>query len=173
LEVTASVENLSPECAPFAIGFHSYFVAGDDFVDTCSLTVPFDIVLEFEELIPTGTILDVADASVDFRSARVIGAQVIDNCFVSPIGTKPVVCLTGKDLKVEVWMDVDAYPNCVLFTGDTLVEGRKRRALAIEPMSCASDGFNHPEWGLTRLSTGDVWVGTWGVRATTLNGLGS
>ena len=70
-------------------------------------------------------------------------------------------------------MDVDAYPNCVLFTGDTLVEGRKRRALAIEPMSCASDGFNHPEWGLTRLSPGDVWVGTWGVRATTLDGLGS
>ena len=45
--------------------------------------------------------------------------------------------------------------------------------LAIEPMSCASDGFNHPEWGLTRLSTRDVWVGTWGVRATTLDGLGS
>ena len=173
LEVTANVENLSQECAPFAIGFHSYFVAGDDFVDTCSLAVPFDRVLEFEELIPTGTILDVAAAGVDFRRSRLIGLQVIDNCFVSPLGTKPVVCLTGKDLKVEVWMDVDAYPNCVLFTGDTLVDGRKRRALAIEPMSCASDGFNHPEWGLTRLSTGDVWGGTWGVRATTLDGLGS
>jgi aldose 1-epimerase len=173
LAVTASAKNLSDVCAPFAIGYHSYFVAGDAFVDTCTLTVPFERVLEFDALIPTGNIFDVADAEVDFKQPRVIGSQVIDNCFVSPSGPTPVVRLSGQALEIDVWMDAAAYPNCVLFTGDTLVDGRKRRALAIEPMSCTSDGFNHPEWGLTRLSSGDVWVGKWGVSARTLDGSGS
>ena len=173
LEVTANAENLSNECAPFAIGYHSYFVTGDELVDTCTLAVPFDRVLEFEALIPTGTILEVADVGVDFRQPRAIGAQVIDNCFVSPNEAIPVVRLSGQALEVDVWMDATAYPNCVLFTGDTLVAGRKRRALAIEPMSCTSDGFNHPEWGLTRLNAGETWVGKWGVSARALNGSGN
>jgi len=173
LEVVASAENLSTKCAPFAIGYHSYFVTGDDFVDTCTVMVPFDRVLEFDALIPNGTILDVADAGVDFRTPNVIGTQIIDNCFVSPRGSKPVVRLSGQSLEVDVWMDAAAYPNCVLFTGDTLVEGRRRRALAIEPMSCTSDGFNHPEWGLTKLNPGETWSGKWGVSARALNGSGS
>lgn len=173
LRVTATAKNLSDTDAPFGIGFHSYFVTGDDYVDTCTLSVPFDRVLEFDALIPTGEILDVSDAGVDYRSPRVIGAQVIDNCFVTPQGETPTVVLSGATLDVNVWMDATAFPNCVLFTGDTLVDGRKRRALAIEPMSCTSDGFNHEEWGLTRLSPGATWSGAWGVSAKVVDGSGS
>lgn len=173
LRVTATAKNLSDTDAPFGIGFHSYFVTGDDYVDTCTLSVPFDRVLEFDALIPTGEILDVSDAGVDYQSPRVIGAQVIDNCFVTPQGETPTVVLSGATLDVNVWMDATAYPNCVLFTGDTLVDGRKRRALAIEPMSCTSDGFNHEEWGLTRLSPGATWSGAWGVSAKVVDGSGS
>jgi len=171
--VMATAKNLSDTPAPFGIGYHSYFVTGDDFVDTCTLSVPFDRVLEFDSLIPTGNILDVSDACVDFRRPRVIGTQVIDNCFVSPIGATPTVVLSGATLDVSVWMDPIAYPNCVLFTGDTLVDGRKRRALAIEPMSCTSDGFNHEKWGLTRLSQGVTWSGAWGISAKVVDGSGS
>jgi aldose 1-epimerase len=149
LRVTATAKNLSDTDAPFGIGYHSY------------------------ALIPTGEILDVSDAGVDYRSPRVIGAQVIDNCFVTPQGETPTVVLSGATLDVNVWMDATAYPNCVLFTGDTLVDGRKRRALAIEPMSCTSDGFNHEEWGLTRLSPGATWSGAWGVSAKVVDGSGS
>ena len=173
LSVTATATNLSDQRVPFGIGYHSYFVTGDDYVDTCTLTVPFDSVLEFDALIPTGTILDVAEAGVDFRIPRTIGAQVIDNCFVSPQGQMPTVVLSGATLEVNVWMDAAAYPNCVLFTGDTLVDGRKRRALAIEPMSCTSDGFNHSEWGLTCLNPGESWSGAWGVHVNVVNGSGS
>lgn len=173
LRITATAKNLSDTDAPFGIGFHSYFVTGDDYVDTCSLSVPFDRVLEFDALIPTGKILDVSDAGVDYRIPRVIGAQVIDNCFVTPQGQTPTVVLSGATLDVNVWMDAIAFPNCVLFTGDTLVDGRKRRALAIEPMSCTSDGFNHEEWGLTRLSPGATWGGAWGVSAKVVDGSGS
>ena len=173
LRVKATAKNLSDTDAPFGIGFHSYFVTGDDYVDTCTLSVPFDRVLEFVALIPTGEILDVSEAGVDYRNPRVIGAQVIDNCFVTPQGETPTVVLSGATLDVNVWMDATAYPNCVLFTGDTLVDGRKRRALAIEPMSCTSDGFNHEEWGLTRLSPGATWGGVWGVSAKVVDGSGS
>lgn len=173
LSVTATAKNLSDTEAPFAIGYHSYFMAGDAFVDTSRLTIPFDKVLEFNALIPTGRILDVAEASVDFRTLSVIGNKVIDNCFVSPRCDNPTVVLCGATLNIEVWMDAAAYPNCVVFTGDTLVDGRKRRALAIEPMSCTSDGFNHPEWGLTRLSPGTSWSGTWGVGASVVAESGS
>lgn len=173
LTVTADAENLSDVTVPFAIGYHSYFVTGDAMVDSCTLKVPFEKVLEFEALIPTGTVLSVADAGVDYRDGRNIGEQVIDNCFVIPYGLTPTVTLSGEVLAIDVWMDAAAYPNCVLFTGDTLVDERKRRALAIEPMSCASDGFNHPEWGLPQLNPGDVWTGSWGVSARVLSETGS
>ena len=66
-----------------------------------------------------------------------------------------VVCLA-------VWMD-EAFDFVVLYSGDPLPPAHRRRALAIEPMTCGSDAFNHPEWGLRALAPGDSFTGSWGV----------
>ncbi len=65
---------------------------------------------------------------------------------------------------LTVWMD-DAFNYVVLYSGDPLPETHRRRSLAIEPMTCASDAFNHPEWGLVRLEPGRTFAGSWGVTA--------
>jgi len=48
--------------------------------------------------------------------------------------------------------------------GDAIADA-PRRALAIEPMTCATDAFNHPEWGLTRLLPDDTFAGRYRVVA--------
>jgi aldose 1-epimerase len=51
----------------------------------------------------------------------------------------------------------------VVYTGDA-IPNAARRALAIEPMTCATDAFNHPEWGLKRLDPGETFSGRYTVR---------
>ncbi|MFM7322322.1 MAG: aldose epimerase [Armatimonadota bacterium] len=167
LSCATTVRNTGQEAAPVAVGFHPYFVAGDVSIDDSVLTLPFDSVLEFERLIPTGQVLPVGNAGVDWRGAKPIGRSVIDNCFLHPMRDDDGlarVTLAGPDHFVEVWMD-EAYDYCVLFTGDTLPDKLRRKALAIEPMSCGSDAFHHPDWGLRVLAPGESFHGTWGVRA--------
>jgi aldose 1-epimerase len=62
---------------------------------------------------------------------------------------------------VDVWMD-EAFGHVVLYTGDALGPDA-RKGLAIEPMTCATDAFNHPDWGLRVLQPGEVFAGTWGI----------
>jgi aldose 1-epimerase len=165
LNVRAAVTNAGTHDAPVGVGFHPYFTVGSALVDMDALTLPFSHVLEFEQLIPTGRVLTVADAGVDFRTTRAIGATKFNHCFLSPTrdadGCVRVRLAQGARV-VDVWMD-DTFNYCVLYTGDALVEGARRTALAIEPMSCASDGFNHPEWGVTRVQPGATHTLSWGV----------
>lgn len=168
LIVTTKVRNDSDVRAPFGIGYHAYFVVGTEFVNQAVLSIPFSHVLEFEQLIPTGKTLLVDDLEVNFTNKRPIGDAVIDNCFINGLAADDGlvhVVLTGPERSLSVWMDPIAYPYCVVFTADTLVESRRRRALAIEPMSCASDGFNHPEWPMTILESQGEWSGSWGISA--------
>jgi aldose 1-epimerase len=74
------------------------------------------------------------------------------------------VKLRGNGKIVTVWMDA-GFGYAVLYSGDPLPESHRRKSLAIEPMTCASDGFNRPEWGLARLAPGETLSGRWGVRA--------
>ena len=60
---------------------------------------------------------------------------------------------------VTVWADA-SWPYIQLFTGDLPDVGR--RALAVEPMTCAPNAFNTGE-GLIRLAPGDVFEGRWGI----------
>jgi aldose 1-epimerase len=59
--------------------------------------------------------------------------------------------------RIEVEMD-RSFSAIVVYTGDAIVDA-PRRALAIEPMTCATDAFNHPEWGLKRLQPDETFTG--------------
>jgi hypothetical protein len=64
---------------------------------------------------------------------------------------------------VTVWKD-EEYDFVMVFTGDTLEPDRRRRGLAIEPMTCAPDAFRTGT-GLSVLEPGQrttaVWVWRW------------
>ena len=91
---------------------------------------------------------------------------MLDNCFVNPIRDSDGLLrirLTNNDgVNLTVWAD-GSLNYIVVFSGETLPDSHRRRSLAIEPMTCGSDAFNHPEWGLLSLAPGESAAGAWGV----------
>ena len=165
LTVDSAITNSGRPDAPVAMGFHPYFTVGSALVDTDALTLPFSEALEFENLLPTGRVLSVVEASLDFRSPRLIGDTRFNHCFMSPnreADGRARVRLGGGARACTVWMD-EAFDYCVVYTGDALPAGIARTSIAIEPMTCGSDALNHPEWGLQRLAAGATLAAQWGV----------
>jgi aldose 1-epimerase len=158
--------NVGDCTAPVAAGFHPYFAAGEGPINDWTLQLPFTGMLEFENLIPTGKILPVDGTAFDFRSPRKIGATQLNTCFVNPICEQDGITrvrLSGDDGKTTIiWTD-SALNYVVLYSGDPLPEPHRRNSLAVEPMTCGSDGFNHPEWGLISLEPGASTSGSWGA----------
>ena len=71
--------------------------------------------------------------------------------------------LTGPDEhSVELWLD-DGYPFVELYTADTLRPERRRRGLAVEPMTCPPNAFQTGD-SVIRLEPGATTTATWGVR---------
>jgi aldose 1-epimerase len=168
LEVTCAVTNAGSTDAPVGMGFHPYFTLGSPLVNADTLTLPFAEVLEFEQLIPTGTVLPVTGAGLDFRTPRAIGTTRFNHCFAAPIPDsdgRTTVTLAGPSRAVHVWMDA-SFGHVVIYTGEALPPSLARTSIAIEPMTCATDALNHPAWGLLRLRAGETHVAHWGVRLT-------
>jgi len=163
-----SVTNTGDAPAPVGAGFHPYFTVGAGLIDADTLEVPFESFLEFDAaLIPTGRVLPVAGTALDFLAPRSLGVTVFNTCYVQPrrdADGRARVRLSdvqaGRSL--SVWMDA-AFDYVVLYSGDPLPESHRRRALAVEPMTCGADAFNHPTWGLITLAPGTTLSGAWGV----------
>jgi aldose 1-epimerase len=162
-----SVRNMGERTAPVAAGFHPYFTVGSDHIDADLLRVPMGATLEMVNLLPTGRVLPVAGTPLDFRTPHLIGNTAFNTCFAEPMRDPDGLLrirLSAPDggRTVTVWMDA-AFNYIVLYSGDPLPETHRRRSLAIEPMTCGSDAFNHPEWGLAVLAAGQTLSGAWGV----------
>jgi aldose 1-epimerase len=72
--------------------------------------------------------------------------------------------LTGPAARVEFWAG-PGYRWLQVFSGDALAPDRRRRALAIEPMTCPPNAFVSGTDLLT-LAPGDQITHSWGVRVT-------
>ena len=167
LSCAFTVENIGDRTAPIGIGFHPYFTVGTNIIDEAEAQIPGTGFLEFNErLVPTGTIYPVQDTPWDYRRFRPIAGQRFNHCYVNlerdaeGIATAALRYLPSNRT-ITITMD-SAFSAVVVYTGDAIADA-PRAALAIEPMTCASDAFNHPEWGLTRLAPGDTFSGCWSV----------
>lgn len=163
-----AVENTGNAPAPVAAGFHPYFTVGSPTIDSNRLQVPMTSMLEFDAgLLPTGRVLPVDGTPLDFRQPRRVGSTVFNTCYLDPLRDPDGLLRIRLEAPEggrgqTVWMDA-AFNYVVLYSGDPLPPIHRRRALAIEPMTCGSDAFNHPEWGLAVLEPGQMLAGTWGV----------
>ena len=63
-----------------------------------------------------------------------------------------------------LWLD-ESYRYVMAFTGDTLDPERRRRAIALEPMTCPPDALRSGT-DLIRLAPGTTWTGRWGLSVT-------
>ena len=162
-----AIRNTGDGNAPVAAGFHPYFTVGSEWIDTDLLYVPLAATLEMRDLLPTGHLLPVDGTSLDFRDDRPIAETAFNTCYLAgarDLDGKLRIRLATHDESraVTVWID-SAFNYVVLYSGDPLPDSHRRRALAIEPMTCASDGFNHREWGMVKLAPGHTFSGAWGV----------
>jgi aldose 1-epimerase len=167
LSCAFKVENIGDRTAPVGIGFHPYFTVGAAKMDEAEVRIPGTGYLEFNErLVPTGTICSVTDTAWDYRRFRPIARQRFNHCYVNlerdaeGIATAALRHI-ASNRTITITMD-SAFSAVVVYTGDAIADA-PRAALAIEPMTCASDAFNHPEWGLKRLLPGETFSGCWGV----------
>ena len=165
LTVTTSATNVGPDAAPYGQGAHPYLTVGTPTVDDVVLRVPADTWLETDQdQIPTGR-KPVAGSTYDFRSPRPVGRTELDTAFTDlhrGADGSAEVELTAGDRRLVLWMD-RGYPYVQVFTGDTLPAARRRRGLAVEPMTCPPDAFRSGE-ALLRLEPGETTTRQWGIR---------
>jgi aldose 1-epimerase len=159
LAVTVRVRNVGTAAAPVGIGLHPYLHVGaneDGGIGGAELTVPARTALETEGGLPTG-------ARHRFHGdVGRIGARAFDTPLTDlerdPDGWARLR-LRGPLGELELAVD-EAWPWLQIYSADGLPEGRRRRSLAVEPMSCPpnalADGID-----LVVLEAGAEWSGTW------------
>ncbi len=168
LTCTFTVRNIGHQAAPVGVGFHPYFTVGTSLIDEAEVQIPGTACLEFNErLVPTGAVLNVAGTPWDYRRFRAIGRQRFNHCYVRLERDAQGMATaslrhTARGHTIDITMD-SSFSAVVVYTGDAIADA-PRAALAIEPMTCASDAFNHPDWGLKRLAPGETFSGRYHVR---------
>ncbi|MCX2180550.1 AAA family ATPase [Streptomyces sp. SKN60] len=167
LSTAVRATNTGTEPAPYGVGQHPYLTVGTDLVDSAVLTVPARYLLRTDDRgLPVGR-EPVDGTPYDFRTARPIGELRLDTAFTGldrlPDGPATVRLAHpsgqhGVDLRLGEgtrWVQV--------YTGDTLPEAaERRRAVAVEPMSCPPDAFRSGT-DLTVLRPGETHVLRWGL----------
>lgn len=167
LAVTLTATNAGGEDLPLGAGFHPYLTLGTPVIDALSVGVPASSWLPTDERgIPTGERRPVA-GDLDLRSGPLLGDRVLDHCYADlerdGEGLARVRLSAPSGRAATLWMD-ELWGFCMVFTGDTLEPGRRRRGLAVEPMTCAADAFNSDD-GLRVLAPGESLSGSWGISA--------
>lgn len=167
LTVTTTAINVGKSACPYGIGAHPYLTLCTDTIDDCTLQVPAATWMPSDERgIPTGEVA-LSGGDQDFRSPRRIGQAKLDVCcgeLRREHDGRAYVVLSAPagGRSVSVWMD-EQHRYLMLFTGDTLPDPQqRRRALAIEPMTCAPDAFNSGA-GLHTLEPGQSLLSRWGI----------
>ncbi len=174
-EITNVGDDSSGAC-PVGIGWHPYLAAFGGMVDQTVLTLPATEAYQSDGRgLPTGR-HQVEGTPLDFRSGGTVGEAVLDVAFTSldrdDDGRARVELIpTAKgdlyDYGIRMWMD-RGYTHVMAFSGDTLAESaRRRRGLAVEPMTCAPDMLRSGD-GRHVLEPGESFMAAWGLETFSL-----
>lgn len=165
LVIRHEAENLSDRSAPFGLGTHPYLRIPGVGVNDLQLGVPARtrLLLDGRNL-PIGA-ARVTGSEYDFAQPRKIGSTILDHGFGDVLrdeeGRSAVTLSASDGRTVTVWAD-RSFAWWQLYTGETLAGERRRRSVAIEPMTCPPDAFRSGR-DLVVLEPGQAWSGTWGI----------
>ncbi|MBP2586745.1 carbohydrate kinase (thermoresistant glucokinase family) [Streptomyces sp. PvR006] len=167
LRTAVRATNAGSDPVPYGVGQHPYLTVGTELVDSAVLTVPARTLLRTDDRgLPIGQ-EPVEGTPYDFRTARPIGDLRLDTAFTGldrdPDG-RAIVRLAHPSGRrgVDLWLG-EGTRWVQVYTGDTLAEPeRRRRGVAVEPMSCPPDAFRSGT-DLTVLQPGTTHVLRWGL----------
>jgi len=165
LRVDIVARNSGHGPAPYGTGSHPYLTAGTPVIDDCELTVPAARWLPIGDRgIPSGPAEDVGGTRYDFRAGRRLSDVRLDHPFTGldrDGDGRAWVRLAGPERGVRLWAG-EGYRWLQVFTGDPLDERHRRRALAVEPMTCPPNAFVTGT-DLLILEPGETVRHAWGV----------
>lgn len=168
LSVTTVATNAGRDACPYGLGFHPYLTLGTETIDELLLQGPGRTYLDSDARgIPIGA-RKAAGTPWDYTAARQIGPARLDTAYTDLVrdgdGLARVRLRTADGRSaVSLWMD-GAYAHLMLFTGDTLAAGARRRGLAVEPMTCAPNALASGD-GLISLDPGESHRAAWGIES--------
>jgi aldose 1-epimerase len=156
---------------PFGAGWHPYLSAFGGLVNDATLTFRAATAYVSDERgLPVRTV-PVAGSDLDFAAGRTIGAARLDHAFTDlardALGRASVELGAGdgSGRSTRLWMD-PAYTYLMVFSGDTVAEvDRRRRGLAVEPMTGAPDMLRNG-FGRLVLDEGETFEAAWGLAAS-------
>ena len=170
LHVTITARNRGSRAAPYGTGSHPYLTVGAPSVDECELTVPAQYWLPLDDRgIPSGPPASVEGTPYDFRKPRTIGSTQLDHALTGLSRDDEgrawahLVADGGAGPSVGLWAG-PGYQWLQVFTGDPLGPDRRRKAVAIEPMTCPPNAFVTAD-DLLVLEPGETVTHAWGIQA--------
>jgi aldose 1-epimerase len=165
LQVSVTAANPGSRGAPYGTGSHPYLTTGAALVDECELLLPATRWLPADERgIPQGEPEDVTGSPYDFREPRLLAGARLDHAFTGLIAGRDGRAwaeLSSAGVRVAFWAG-QGYRWLQVFTGDALDSGHRRRAVAIEPMTCPPNSFVTGT-DLLILQPGDSITHEWGI----------
>jgi aldose 1-epimerase len=165
LTVRMIAVNVGPGSCPFGAGAHPYITLGTERIDSATLQLPAETWLESDErAIPTGRAA-VHGTQYDFLEPRPIGETKLDTGYGDlrrEAGGKARAIVSAPDGRsATVWVD-ETYSYLMVFTGDPLEPRRRRRGIALEPMTCPPNAFQTGE-ALKIMQPDERFEGAWGI----------
>ncbi len=170
LHVAITARNRGSRAAPYGTGSHPYLTVRTPSVDDWDLTLPAEFWLPKDDRgIPSGPPAPVESTECDFRKPRAIGTTQLDHALTGLSrdgdGRAWAHLAAGGEAgpRVGLWAG-EGYRWLQVFTGDPLGPDRRRKAVAIEPMTCPPNAFVTGD-DLLVLEPGDTVTHTWGIQA--------
>jgi aldose 1-epimerase len=170
LHVAVTAANRGSSPAPYGTGSHPYLTVGTPAIDSCELTLPAASWLPADDHgIPSGPPAAVEGTPYDFRKTRTIGTTRLDHALTGldrdGDGRAWVhLAADGWEYGVRLWAG-EGHRWLQVFTGDPLGPDLRRKALAVEPMSCPPNAFVTGD-DLLVLQPGEAVTHTWGLRVS-------
>jgi aldose 1-epimerase len=158
LIITTELLNQGAQACPVAVGHHPYLSPGND--------QTIDAALFSASANQTSPASEGSEVSVTHLEVpQPVGDRVLDTTFTIPTtahGRRGWARLTGADHRtVELWTD-QSYRYLQIFSGDTLPNERRRKAMAVEPMTAPPNALQSGQ-DLLVLQPQETLETQWGV----------
>lgn len=168
LTCTTTVTNRDDCPVPFALGFHPYLAVTTPTIEGTLLEVPANAWVGVNDRqLPTGEILPVEGSLRDFRFAKSVSGHELDVTYTElnrdAQGMATAVVTDTNGHRVELSVDRN-FPYLQVYTGDKLERGRRRTAIAVEPMTAPPDALRSGK-DVVVLEPGQRWAGSWRLNA--------